>query len=98
MAAELRYGADRSRRPAANHAALDRLFAGLTTFDFDFEAARAYGRVRATLEAAGGPIGPNDMLIAAHALALGLALVTDNEREMSRFDDLIVVNWRSPQR
>ncbi len=95
VAAELRYGADRSRRRAENHAALDRLFAGLTAIDFDFDAARAYGRVRAALEEAGGPIGPNDMLIAAHALARGLALVTDNERELSLVAGLVVVNWRS---
>jgi tRNA(fMet)-specific endonuclease VapC len=95
VAAELRYGADRSRRPVENHAALDRLLAGLTAVDFDFEAARVYGRVRAALEKAGGPIGANDMLIAAQALARGIALVTDNEREMSRVAGLIVVNWRS---
>jgi tRNA(fMet)-specific endonuclease VapC len=57
-------------------------------------AARAYGRLRTALEASGGPIGPNDMLIAAHAMALGLVLVTDNVGELSRVDDLIVVNWR----
>lgn len=94
VAAELRYGADRSRRRSENHAALERLFAGLTTLDFDHAAARAYGRVRCALEAAGGPIGPNDMLIAAHALALDLILVTDNEREMKRVSGLVVVNWR----
>jgi tRNA(fMet)-specific endonuclease VapC len=95
VAAELRYGADRSRRPGENHAALERLFAGLQTVDFDLEAASAYGRLRSKLEASGGSIGPNDMLIAAHALSLGVVLVTDNEREMSRVAGLIVVNWRS---
>jgi tRNA(fMet)-specific endonuclease VapC len=94
VAAELRYGADRSRRPAENHAVLDRLFAGLNVADFDGVAARAYGRLRTALEASGGPIGPNDMLIAAHAMALGLVLVTDNVSELTRVDDLIVVNWR----
>jgi tRNA(fMet)-specific endonuclease VapC len=95
VAAELRYGADRSRRPAQNHAILDRLFAGLNTIDFDVEAARAYGRVRAALERSGGVIGPNGMLIAAHALSLDLVLVTDNEREMARVAGLTVANWRS---
>jgi tRNA(fMet)-specific endonuclease VapC len=94
VAAELRYGADRTRRPEENHAALERLFADLATVDFDLAAASAYGRLRSELEAAGGPIGPNDMLIAAHALALGLVLVTDNERELTRVDGLVVVNWR----
>jgi tRNA(fMet)-specific endonuclease VapC len=94
VAAELRYGAARSRKAAENHAALDRLFAALNTADFDGDAARAYCRVRSALERSGGPIGPNDMLIAAHALALGLVLVTGNEGEMSRVEDLILVNWR----
>jgi len=94
VAAELRYGADRSRRSKENHAALERLFASLDTVDFDAAAAVAYGRIRTQLESSGGPIGSNDMLIAAHALALGLVLVTDNERELSRVLGLVVVNWR----
>jgi tRNA(fMet)-specific endonuclease VapC len=94
VAAELRYGADRSRRPKENHAALERLFAGIDSVDFGFEAAAAYGRIRAELEATGSLIGPNDMLIAAHAVALDVVLVTDNVREMSRVRDLVVVNWR----
>jgi tRNA(fMet)-specific endonuclease VapC len=94
VAAELRYGADRSRRPAENHTALERLFAGLQTVDFDLAAASVYGRLRSALEASGGPIGANDMLIAAHALSLGLVLVTDNERELARVAGLVVVSWR----
>jgi len=49
--------------------------------------------VRAQLERIGTPIGPNDMLIAAQALALGLTVVTDNEREFSRVPGLSVENW-----
>jgi tRNA(fMet)-specific endonuclease VapC len=52
-----------------------------------------YGELRARLERAGQSIGANDLLIAAHALALGHAVVTDNEREFSRIDDLRVENW-----
>jgi tRNA(fMet)-specific endonuclease VapC len=52
-----------------------------------------YGEIRAGLERTGQPIGANDLLIAAHALALGLTVVTDNEREFSRIDDLRVENW-----
>ena len=52
-----------------------------------------YGDVRAQLERIGTPIGPNDMLIAAPALALGLTVVTDNEREFSGVPSLSVENW-----
>ena len=92
--AELRYGADRSARPKANHARIDVLVAEIPFLDFDLEAASAYGRLRSRLEAAGTPIGPNDMLIAAQALARGLVLVTDNVREFRRVRGLKVENWR----
>jgi len=52
-----------------------------------------YARARAALERAGTPIGPNDLLIAAHALALDLPLITDNIREFSRVPNLRVANW-----
>jgi tRNA(fMet)-specific endonuclease VapC len=52
-----------------------------------------YADIRHTLERAGTPIGPNDLLIAAHARALGLTLVTDNVREFSRVPGLLVENW-----
>ena len=52
-----------------------------------------YGELRARLERTGRSIGANDLLIAAHALALGYTMVTDNEREFARIDDLRVENW-----
>ena len=52
-----------------------------------------YGRIRAILQRIGQPIGYNDFLIAAHALALGAILVTDNLREFSRVPSLRVINW-----
>ncbi len=55
--------------------------------------AQHYSQVRNALEAQGTPIGPNDTLIAAHALALGCTLVTDNEAEFRRVPGLQVVNW-----
>ena len=94
VVAELRYGADRSVRKAQNHERLDILTAEIQCVDFDLSAARVYGRVRSTLEAEGMPIGPYDMMIAAHALSLGLVLVTDNERELRRVAGLKVENWR----
>lgn len=92
--AELRYGADKSQRPRANHARLNALFRELRCVDFDARAAGAYGRLRSRLERRGKPIGPNDMLIAAHALSRGLVLVTDNVREFRRVPRLKVENWR----
>jgi tRNA(fMet)-specific endonuclease VapC len=62
--------------------------------DFDSKAASIYGRVRAALEKEGTPVGPNDMLIAAHALSLGLILVSDNVREFNRVKGLKLENWR----
>jgi tRNA(fMet)-specific endonuclease VapC len=94
VVAELRYGADRSGRPRANHARVDVLVAEVPPLEFDHDAADAYGRLRAGLEAAGAPIGPNDMLIAAQALSRGLVLVTDNIGEFRRVKGLKIENWR----
>jgi len=58
--------------------------------------ALKYGELRTTLERGGPPIGANDMLIAAHAMGLGYTVVTDNEREFSRIEDLGVENWLRP--
>lgn len=52
-----------------------------------------YAELRARLEAMGRPIGANDMLIAAHAMALGATLVTDNMKEFSRIEGLLIENW-----
>jgi tRNA(fMet)-specific endonuclease VapC len=59
-----------------------------------WEAARIFGGVRSKLEASGTPIGPYDTQIAAHALALGATLVTDNVGEFERVAGLRVENWR----
>ena len=94
VVAELRYGADHSARRRANHARIDALIEEIETLDFDLRAAASYGRVRAQLEAGGTPIGPNGMLIAAHALSRGLTVVTDNTAEFNRVKGLKVENWR----
>lgn len=94
VAAELRYGADKSRHPARNHTHLDTLLGEIRCLDFDLEAARSYGRLRASLERRGRPIGAHDLLIAAHAQSAGLTLVTDNVREFTRISPLSVENWR----
>ena len=85
--AELRYGADRSQDPAKNHAALDSFLAPLSIADFDAQAAEAYGKLRHDLESRGVPIGPMDTMIAAHALSLGVTVVTNNVGDVSRVGD-----------
>lgn len=90
---ELRYGVARSSDPARNLIALAHFCAPLEICPFDHEAASAYGAVRAQLAREGAPIGPLDTLIAAHAAALKVALVTNNEREFRRVPGLRVENW-----
>ena len=94
VVAELRYGADRSERRGENHDRLDILTAEIQCLDFDLAAARIYGQIRSTLESEGTPIGPYDMMIAAHAVSQELILVTDNEREFRRISGLEIENWR----
>jgi tRNA(fMet)-specific endonuclease VapC len=60
---------------------------------FEAPADAAYGALRARLEQAGRPIGGNDLLIAAQAIALGYTVVTDNERAFCRIEDLPQENW-----
>ena len=94
--AELRYGADKSGDATKNHAALDGFLAPLAIADFDPPAADWYGKVRADLESRGQSIGPLDTLIAAHALALGIPLVTNNTAEFLRVPGLRVEDWTKP--
>ncbi len=92
VAAELRYGAAKkgsSRLTAQLEAVLDALDVLVLEAPDDI----VYGELRARLEQDGQPMGGNDLLIAAHAVALGHTVVTDNEREFSRIDDLRVENW-----
>lgn len=91
--AELYYGAQKSERAADNLRRLDGFFSRFRSLPFDEPAARSYGRIRAALDAAGTPIGPNDLLIAAIALAHELALVTSNVGEFSRVEGLSVEDW-----
>lgn len=92
--AELRYGAEKSARPVENHRRLDVMLEDLAVLHFDADASAAYGKLRAALERRGMPIGANDMLIAAQALAHELVLVTDNVAEFQRIRGLRLVNWR----
>lgn len=92
VAAELHYGATKSGS-ARLSAQLEAVLGALEVLPFETPADTAYGRLRARLEQAGQPIGGNDLLIAAQALALGHTIVTDNEREFARVDDLPRENW-----
>jgi tRNA(fMet)-specific endonuclease VapC len=94
VAAELRYGAAKkgSERLASQ---LEKILGALEVIPFEAPADAAYGVARVALEAAGTPIGGNDLLIAAQALALDMVLVTNNEREFRRVRGLKVENWLS---
>ena len=92
VAAELRYGATKKGSPRLT-AQLEAVLGALDVLPFEAPADTAYGLLRARLEQAGQPIGGNDLLIAAQAVALGCAIITDNEREFARIDDLPRENW-----
>lgn len=95
-ACELRFGAARSHRAAHYHALIDTLLARIDILPFEPDAAAVHGRVRSALEGIGKPIGPLDTLIAAHALASGRVLVTNNTREFQRVDGLVLDDWSRP--
>lgn len=77
----------------SNLEALERFLIPLAILPFDDLAAEKYGKIRTALESKGTPIGPMDLMIAAHALSLGLPLVTNNVQEFERVDALKVENW-----
>lgn len=91
-AAELLFGA---RRVGSSRLERDltAILSVVPPVPFEEPAASAYADIRSTLEARGTPIGPNDLLIAAHAMSLDLTLVTANVREFSRVPGLKVENW-----
>lgn len=90
--AELAFGVAKSRS-ARNRSALEAFLLPLNVAPFDLIAAFAYGDLRAELERRGEPIGALDMQIAAHALCLGVTLVTNNEREFRKVPGLKLDNW-----
>jgi tRNA(fMet)-specific endonuclease VapC len=92
VAAELRYGAAKkgSRQLSAQ---LEAVLGALEILPFEVPADQEYGLIRTQLEKAGRPIGGNDLLIASQALALGYTVVTNNENEFSRVENLRHENW-----
>lgn len=92
VACEMRFGAIKSGSQRLVQR-VQRVLDQIATFPMESPVEEHYADIRNTLERAGTPIGPNDLLIAAHARSLGLTLVTDNVREFSRVPGLSVENW-----
>lgn len=93
-AAELRYGCAKKGSPRLL-AQIEAILGSIPVLALDVPADTEYGGIRAELESAGKPIGPNDLFIAAHACALDATLVTANTGEFSRVRALKVENWIS---
>jgi len=90
---ELRYGVAKSSHREKNAKALDEFTIPLEVVPYDEAAANVYGDIRASLEKDGTPIGSMDMLIASHAVSLGIPLVTNNTREFLRIPSLNLIDW-----
>ena len=91
--AELEHGVKRSSDPVKNEQALLRFLVPLSILPFGSAAASEYGEIKAYLQSKGMPIGPLDMLIAGHARAEDMILVTNNVREFERVPELEIENW-----
>jgi tRNA(fMet)-specific endonuclease VapC len=91
--AELEYGISKSSRPDRNREALKQFISPLDVASFDRHATAAYGKLRATLEKKGQPIGSMDLLIAAHAISLDVRLITHNVKEFGRVPGLRIDDW-----
>jgi tRNA(fMet)-specific endonuclease VapC len=96
VAAELWTGVMKSRERGRNERALREFLVFVDVLDFPAEAARAYGEIRAELEAKGRSIGAMDLLIAAHAVHERATLVTRNSDEFARVEQLKVESWKEP--
>ncbi len=91
--AELSYGVQKSSKLEQNKLALGLFLAPFELLPFSTAAAFLYGSIRQQLEIRGEVIVGNDLLIAAHALAESLTVVTNNFAEFSRVDGLSIENW-----
>ena len=93
VAAELQYGVqERGSKRLTDQ--LEAVLAAMNVLPLESPADRHYGAIRTELERMGQPIGQNDLLIAAHARALGAILITNNLRELRRIPGLKVEDWR----
>lgn len=91
--AELIHGCEKSLFPERNLSNVEDFCSRLEVLPYDNASAYHYGSIRAELEKSGQMIGVNDMHIAGHARSLGLRVVTNNEREFTRVQNLMVENW-----
>lgn len=91
--AELAHGVNKSNQVEKNLSALEQFLLPIEIADFDQQASVTYGFVRAFLEREGKIIGSMDLLIGAHALSLGVILVTNNTGEFQRIPKLKVEDW-----
>lgn len=96
--AELEYGIVNSSDPDRNRAAVMKILSGIKILDFDLVSAIHFGRILAALKKKGAQNSciDRDKMIAAHAKATGMILVTDNLKHFSQIDDLTIENWREP--
>jgi len=92
VACELRFGAEKKQSPPLQ-VRVKELLQVLEVLAMDDDADLHYGDIRSKLETAGTPIGPNDLLIAAHARSLNLTLISANVKEFSRVPGLSIENW-----
>jgi tRNA(fMet)-specific endonuclease VapC len=90
---ELRHGAEKSQAREKAVTVLTQLISSINVLELPVDAGVQYGQIRAALEKKGQIIGNNDLWIAAHALASGLIVVTNNVREFARIDNLAIENW-----
>ena len=90
---ELQYGVSKSKNRRLNKQRIEEFLSPLEILPYDEIAATIYGDIRLQLEKRGEPIGPLDLLIAAHALSRNLVLISNNEKEFKRVKNLKVENW-----
>lgn len=93
--AELFYGAENSQHPQKNLEKQLFFLKHFLSLPFDDKAAKVYGHIRAILKKAGTPIGPNDLMIAAIAIANNCILVSHNTKEFKRIPDLMLEDWET---
>ena len=90
---ELQYGVAKSKNYRLNEQRIEEFLSPLEILPYDEIAAGIYGDIRLQLEKSGEPIGPLDLLIAAQALNRNLVLITNNDKEFKRVNNLKVENW-----
>ena len=90
---ELWTGVEKCRKPQVEQDKLERFLSTISVIPFDEDSARRTSMIRADLERNGNSIGPYDLLLAGHAVALGLVLITRNTGEFSRVNGLAIADW-----